>query len=79
MKAKKRANRPAKSRRGKLSSAKANSQVNRRDGNLPAYSEDGVDLTLIRWMLSLTPAQRLDVLQQNTNAILELRHANPHL
>jgi len=46
---------------------------------LPAYSEDGVDLTLIRWMLSLTPAQRLDILQQNTNAILEIRHANPHL
>jgi hypothetical protein len=24
-----------------------------------AYSPDGVDLTLIRWTLSLTPAQRL--------------------
>jgi hypothetical protein len=71
MKANKRTNRPPKPRRRKLSSAKANS--------LPAYSEDGVDLTLIRWMLSLTPAQRLDILQQNTNAILEIRHANPHL
>lgn len=28
---------------------------------LPTYSEDGVDLTLIRWMLSLTPAERLRV------------------
>ena len=27
------------------------------------YAEDGVDVTLIEWMLSLTPAQRLDVLQ----------------
>jgi hypothetical protein len=27
------------------------------------HSDDGVDLTLIRWMLSLTPAERLDVLQ----------------
>ncbi len=30
---------------------------------LPTHSEDGVDLTLIRWMLSLTPAERLEVLQ----------------
>jgi hypothetical protein len=49
------------------------------DNNSPAYSEDGVDLTLIRWMLSLTPAERLQVLQQNANAIAELRNANPHL
>ena len=79
MKAKKRANRPAKARRRKGPSAKANSRRDLRDEDLPAYSEDGVDLTLIRWMLSLTPAQRLDILQQNTNAILEIRHANPHL
>jgi hypothetical protein len=31
-------------------------------GNEPTHSEDGVDLTLIRWMLSLTPAERLQVL-----------------
>ncbi len=37
------------------------------------YSEDGVDLTLIRWMLSLTPAERLQVLQQNVRSILRLR------
>lgn len=41
----------------------------------PAFSEDGVDLTLIRWMLSLTPAQRLQVLQNNVRSILRLRHA----
>ena len=79
MKTRKRGNRTVKPRRRKLSSAKLNGPGGRRDENLPAYSEDGVDLTLIRWMLSLTPAQRLDTLQQNTNAILELRHANPHL
>jgi hypothetical protein len=28
------------------------------------YSQDGVDLSLIRWMLSLTPAERLAFLQQ---------------
>ena len=45
----------------------------------PIYSEDGVDLTLIRWMLSLTPDERLDVLQDCVNSIQELRNANPHL
>ena len=39
----------------------------------PAYSEDGVDLTLIRWMLSLTPAERLDVLQGFADSIAEIR------
>ena len=37
------------------------------------HSEDGVDLTLIRWMLSLTPAERLEVLQNNVRSILRLR------
>ena len=37
------------------------------------HSEDGVDLTLIRWMLSLTPADRLDVLQQHARSVLSLR------
>ncbi len=37
------------------------------------YAEDGVDVTLIRWMLSLTPAERLDVLQRSIWSILELR------
>jgi hypothetical protein len=37
------------------------------------HSEDGVDLTLIRWMLSLTPAERLQVLQQSAQSLLRLR------
>ena len=41
----------------------------------PTHSEDGVDLTLIRWMLSLTPAQRLQVLQAHVNSIMKLRNA----
>jgi hypothetical protein len=40
------------------------------------YSEDGVDLTLIRWMLSLTPAERLDVLQGFVDSVLEIRARN---
>jgi hypothetical protein len=35
---------------------------------LTDYSEDGVDLTLIRWMLSLTPAERLECLQNHVIA-----------
>ena len=40
------------------------------------YSEDGVDLTLIRWMLSLTPAERLQFLQNHVNAILAIQRLN---
>jgi hypothetical protein len=42
----------------------------------PEYSEDGVDLSLIRWMLSLTPAERLEVLQQHVDSIHALRELN---
>lgn len=41
--------------------------------------EDGVDQTLIRWMLSLTPAERLDVLERTVNGILEVRERNPEI
>lgn len=47
--------------------------------NRSTHSEDGVDLTVIRWMLSLTPAERLEVLQQHIQAIAELRDVNPDL
>lgn len=39
----------------------------------PTHSDDGVDLTLIRWMLSLTPAERLEALQGTLRSILRLR------
>ena len=38
----------------------------------PEQSDDGVDLTLIRWMLSLTP-QNLAVLQDQVDSLLTLR------
>jgi hypothetical protein len=38
-------------------------------------TDDGVDVTLIRWMLSLTPAKRLRVLQPNAASLLRLRGA----
>jgi hypothetical protein len=40
----------------------------------PAESPDGVDLTLIRWTLSLTPLQRLELLQDWVDGLAELRH-----
>lgn len=42
----------------------------------PESSEDGVDLSLIRWMLSLTPAERLEFLEDQINAVLEIRELN---
>jgi hypothetical protein len=36
-------------------------------------SEDGVDVSLIRWMISLTPIQRLDALQGFVDDVFELR------
>ena len=42
----------------------------------PDYSEDGVDLTLIRWMLSLTPNQRLQFVEERINEILAIRELN---
>jgi len=43
---------------------------------LTDYSPDGVDLTLIRWMLSLTPAERLELAEQSANEILAIRKRN---
>jgi len=40
----------------------------------PSHSPDGVDLTLIRWMLAMTPAERLQVLQSCIGSLLRLRH-----
>ena len=40
---------------------------------LPEESPDGVDLTLIRWTLSLTPLERLEVLQDWVDGLAELR------
>jgi hypothetical protein len=39
----------------------------------PAESPDGVDLTLIQWTLSLTPLQRLELLQDWVDGLTELR------
>jgi len=43
---------------------------------LPDYSPDGVDLSLIRWSLSLTPAERLKFLEDRIADILRIRALN---
>ncbi len=42
-------------------------------GGTSNYSEDGIDLTLIRWALSLTPEERVKVLQNNIISIYRLK------
>jgi hypothetical protein len=42
----------------------------------PTHSPEGVDLTLVRWMLSLTPLERLEVLQDTLWSIRRLRDAS---
>lgn len=42
------------------------------DGELPSHSPDGVDLTLVRWMLALSPAERLQVLQSGARSLAAL-------
>ena len=46
-----------------------------REAVVASYSETGVDLTLIRWMLSKTPEERLEYLQAHANGLWELRQA----
>lgn len=41
----------------------------------PAYSATGVDIGLIRWFLSLTPAERLETLQSFVDFVTEARNA----
>ena len=40
----------------------------------PDISPDGVDLSLIRWMLSLSPLERLEALQDFVDGALALRN-----
>ena len=40
------------------------------------YDERGVDVSLVRWMLSLTPAERLQVLQEHVDEIQQIREFN---
>jgi len=41
-------------------------------------SRSGVDKTLLAWMASKTPEQRLQILQNNVTAILKARNGRRH-
>ena len=45
----------------------------------PEYSPEGVDLTLIRWFLTLTPAQRLAALEEHLDDLEQMRELNRKL
>jgi len=46
-------------------------------GITKTYTNDGIDLSLIRWMLSMTPTQRLQTLQNNIRSVMRLRGEKP--
>lgn len=43
---------------------------------LPTYSKSGVDLTMVRWMLSLTYKQRLDTLQNMADLAAKVKYVS---
>jgi len=46
------------------------------DSSEHAYDRNGVDLTLIQWMLTLTPVERIEHIQQAADSLEELRNLN---
>ena len=64
---------------GKLTSgAKGGKLVHMLDGTVPLRNEneEGVDLTLIRWMLSLTPAERVEHIEQIAQSLQKIKELN---
>ena len=49
----------------------------RRRAKTDTAPRDGVDPSLVRWFLSLLPGERLDALQRNVDAVMELRGGAP--
>jgi hypothetical protein len=48
-----------------------------KNGRRPTMDDDGVDASLIRWMLGLTPQERLQALQDYVDLVTDLRRASP--
>ena len=53
--------------------------TNRVKRRRPTHSPEGVDLTLIRWFLTLTPMERLAAVEYHRKAVQQIRDANPEL
>jgi hypothetical protein len=45
------------------------------EGHQPVHDGDGVDPTLIRWLLAMPPGARLATLERTVRSILRLRNA----
>lgn len=45
------------------------------ESSLPTHSSEGVDLTLIRWALRLTPAERLETMTAWANSLARMANA----
>ena len=43
----------------------------------PLESSEGVDLTLVRWTLDMTPAERLAALTSAADSLVRMRRGNP--
>lgn len=43
----------------------------------PVYDDAGVDRSLVRWMLSLTPTERLAWLESVNDVVQSVRRAEP--
>ena len=52
------------------------SSCDQRETQTAETNEDGVDVTLIRWMLSLDPSERLRFLEERIEDILAVRALN---
>ncbi len=42
----------------------------------PAHDSRGVDLTLVQWMLELTPAERIEHIQDLADSLDQIRELN---
>jgi len=60
-----------------IQSRKQNASAGERSDSEPvnAFAEDGVDLTLIHWFLSLSPYERLQTAQDMIDTAWKLREA----
>lgn len=47
------------------------------DGRETSAEDDGVDRSLVRWMLSLTPTERLAVVQSAIDLVGSVRDVEP--
>jgi hypothetical protein len=73
MKSGKRVSRSVQAKRRKMDSLLIKPAEDLYVNNPPEYDDDGVNLTILQWFLSLTPAQRLEALQRHIKTMEKMR------